>query len=292
MLQAFAEGETDGRALAETLGLPFGLVQSHEFPDGEVLATVPGAADCVIVYRSLDRPNLKLIELALAAEAWRRLGAKRLVLVAPYLAYMRQDTSFQPGQAISQRAVGALISRLFDRLVTVNPHLHRTRALAEVFAIPAVSLSAGATLGAWLAAQAPQGAILAGPDEESSPLVQEAATAFGSDWTTFVKHRSGDREVSFSLPAPERLTGRPVVIVDDICSSGATLAGAVERVRACGAADVWVLVVHALFDAAAEALIRDAGASRIVSTSSVPHPTSGIPLTPLLASALAQEGNT
>ncbi len=288
-VHAFAGSEAPGLALAAALGVPFGLVRGHRFPDGELLPTVPSPPSTVIVYRSLDRPNDALMELILAAEAWRRLGARRLVLVAPYLAYMRQDAAFQPGQAISQRAVAGLLSRTFDRLVTVNAHLHRTRDLTAVFTIPADSLSAADAVASWLAECGTRGAVLAGPDEESAPLVRATAEALGADWLTFEKHRRGDRDVRLALDHAERLRGRPVVLLDDICSSGATLAAAARRALDAGAAEVRVVVIHALFDRAAAELLRAAGVAEVVSTFAVPHPTNAIPLTGILAGALATE---
>lgn len=291
-VHAFEEGEASGRLLARELDAPFGLVASHEFPDGEILPTVPEPASTVIVYRSLDRPNAKLVELALAAEAWRRLGARRLVLAAPYLAYMRQDASFRPGQAVSQRAIARFLSERFDRLVTVNAHLHRTHALSEIYtSIPAQSLLAADPIRAWLTAAgwiSPATAIV-GPDEESMPLVQAVADALGRSWHVFVKLRRNDRVVELKLELPDGLRGRPVVILDDICSTGATLAAAIERARAEGATDVRVVVVHALFDELALAGLRRAGASMVVSTDSVAHPTNAIALAGSLAGALRSE---
>lgn len=102
-----------------------------------------------IIYASLDRPNEKLIALTFAAEALRRGGAKRLALLAPYLCYMRQDTAFHEGDAISQRVICALIAGCVDRVVTVDAHLHRTTDIRTVFpgiasdnlsAMPAISV--------------------------------------------------------------------------------------------------------------------------------------------------------
>lgn len=289
-LQAFASGETPARALAEMIGASFGLVRSHVFPDGELLPTVPQPGRTTIVYLSLDRPNDKLVELVLAAEAWRRLGARRLILVAPYLAYMRQDVAFAEGQAISQRAVARLLDRTFDQVVTVNAHLHRTPDLQDLF-VHALgqNLSAGPPIADWLLAQGLGEAVVLGPDVESGRLVTEVAGALGAPWACFSKIRRGDREVELTLQRVLRLEGRSIVLVDDICSSGATLAAAIKAARQRGAADVLAVVVHALMDDRAEALLLDAGATRVVSTDSVPHRTNGIPLARLLAGALRQE---
>jgi ribose-phosphate pyrophosphokinase len=288
MVQAFADGEVQGRALASALACPFGLVTSRAFPDGESLVSVPWTADTVIVHRSLDRPNCKLVELILAAEAWRRLGVRRLVLVAPYLSYMRQDRAFAPGQAVSQRAMAALLSTYFDRVVTVNAHLHRTHSLAELFSIPAQDLSAGPAIGARLSDRdAPD--VVVGPDEESGPLAHAAAAALGARCVILSKTRKGDSDVEMAPDPQDDVRGRSVVLVDDICSTGATLAAAAERMRAMGAAKVDVFVVHALFEAGAEARLKAAGVGVVASSDAVAHPSNALSLAPLLAQALASE---
>ena len=115
----------------------------HRFPDGELRVTVGLASETTIVFASLDQPNDKLLALLFASEALRRGGAKRLVLVAPYLCYMRQDAAFYQGEAISQKVIGSLLAGSFDRIVTVDAHLHRTTDIRDVFpGIEADDLSA------------------------------------------------------------------------------------------------------------------------------------------------------
>ena len=141
------------------------------FPDGELRVTVGPAAPTTIVFGSLDQPNEKLIALLFAAEALRREGARRLVLVAPYLAYMRQDAAFHAGEAISQRVVGDMLARTFDRIMTVDAHLHRTATLQAVFpGIEADNLSAMPAIAAALrTGQLDPTTVVVGPDENPGP---------------------------------------------------------------------------------------------------------------------------
>ena len=126
MLLGFSDYESQGRRLADALGMPFALVAIHRFPDGESKVTLPSPLpERVVLCRSLDAPNDKLIELMLCAETARAMGAKRVALVAPYLCYMRQDIAFHPGEAVSQKIVGKFLAGLFDAVITVDPHLHR-----------------------------------------------------------------------------------------------------------------------------------------------------------------------
>ncbi len=287
-VHGFRDSEPQARALAKALGAPFARVDTHRFPDGELLPTVPAPVETVVVCRSLDHPNDKLIELVLAAEAWRRLGARRLILVAPYLAYMRQDIAFAAGQAISQRAIAALIAERFDGLVTVDAHLHRTPSLDRVFPEGfGVNLSAGALIGRWFAGRGlGADALVVGPDVESTPLAAAAAEALGAPHLAFAKRRAGDREVALAAEALPALKGRKVLVIDDIVSTGATIAAVIAPLRAAGASDIRVAAVHALMDDLAAARLRAAGATQVVSTDSVTHPTNAIPLAGLLAEAV------
>jgi len=126
MLLGFADYRPQAESLANALGLPYREVEVHRFPDTECKLRLPsGLPERVVICRSLDRPDTKLVELLLTSATARELGARELTLVAPYLCYMRQDTAFQPGEAISQRIIGRFLAELFDSLITVDPHLHR-----------------------------------------------------------------------------------------------------------------------------------------------------------------------
>jgi ribose-phosphate pyrophosphokinase len=272
--------------LAVAAGLVPQQIQRHRFPDGEIRLTLPALLPPrVVLLRSLHHPNDKLTELLLAAPTARELGARHLSLVAPYLAYMRQDTAFAPGQAVSQRIVGHWLASLFDAVITVDPHLHRVATLAE--AVPArqvTSLSAAPLLGEWIAQHRP-GAFLLGPDSESAQWVRQAAAAHGLPHAVCNKVRHGDRAVRITLPACD-LRGQAVVLLDDVASSGHTLATAAALALAAGAASVDVAVTHALLAGDALQRIHHAGVGEFWSTDSVVHPSNVVALASLLAQAL------
>lgn len=276
------------RRLAAAAGLDYADITVHRFPDGESLVRLPGTLPPrVILYCSLDNPNAKLVELELAAATALRLGAQRLTLVAPYLCYMRQDTAFHPGEAISQHIIGALLARHFDTVITVDPHLHRTRDLHQAIPVRrAVALSAAPVMADWLAAHAER-PLLIGPDEESQQWVQAIAGPGGLEHGVARKQRLGDREVRIELPELS-VAGRQVVLVDDVASTGRTLAEAARQVAALGAVSISVLVTHALFVEDALAQLRAAGVGDICSTDSVRHPSNKLQLAKLLAGALSE----
>jgi phosphoribosylpyrophosphate synthetase len=177
---AFPESIEPARKLADTIGGEFGVIDIHRFPDGESLVTLPTRiAKSVIFFRSLHDPNAKLVELLLAIESARSNGCKRVMLIAPYLCYMRQDIAFKPGQAISQRIIGELLSEWVDDLITVDPHLHRITHLNV--ALPycnSVAATASIALGDFIRQRNIQG-LLVGPDEESAQWVEQVAQQAG-----------------------------------------------------------------------------------------------------------------
>lgn len=274
--------------LAEALGLPALAIASHRFPDEELRLRLPFPGACpetLVLYRSLDRPNDKLVALLLVARHARQHGTRRLILVAPYLAYMRQDIAFHPGEVVSQTLVGAFLAELVDALITVDPHLHRIARLDEAVPLAnAIALSAAPALGALAATRRP-GALLLGPDEEAQQWVAQAAAASGLDHAVCRKRRHGDTQVTIALPEVA-LAGRSVVLMDDVASSGHTLARAIEALRGAGVASVDVAVTHALFAGDALAVIEAAGVETLWSSDAIAHPSNALPLAPLLAEAL------
>jgi len=239
----------------------------------------------VLFCRSLDQPNDKLVELMLAARAAREHGAKRLTLVAPYLCYMRQDMEFHTGEAVSQRIIGQLLADLFDRVVTVDPHLHRTERIeAAVPAQRADALTAAPAIGEYLRRRVPSAFVL-GPDAESAQWAQAVAAPGGLPHAVCEKTRRGDREVEIRMPDAE-VSGRRVILVDDVASTGRTLAVAAKLSLERGAASVDVFVTHAILGGDAAAELRRAGVREVWSTDSVTHASNVLPLAGLIAECL------
>ncbi len=291
IIQALPSAEKDAARLASTLGIRMDTIQLHRFPDGELRVTVGSAAATTIVYAPLDQPNEKLLTILFAAEALRRNGARRLVLVAPYLCYMRQDAAFHKGEAISQRVVGPMLAHSFDRVVTVDAHLHRTKNIEYVFpGIEADDLSAMPAIEHFLRGMTfdPQ-TIVAGPDVESTQWVGDLAGRLGLKYAVASKTCSGDRSVEIVFPDPKILKGRQVLLVDDIVSSGGTLVTCARALIAAGATAVDAVITHALFPPQMTQAFLDAGLRSIRSTSSVPHPTNAILLDSVLSDALRKE---
>jgi ribose-phosphate pyrophosphokinase len=291
MVHCFADEQAAAGRLAAALGAPLGVVRTHRYPDGEIAPRVPEADETVIAYRGLDRPNGKLVELLLAADAWRRRGVRRLVLAAPYLCYMRQDAVFAPGEPLSQTVIAGLLAQAFDRIVTVDAHLHRTPRISDLPG-PAqwTNVAAAPAIGAHVAPRyAGTPPLVVGPDSESGAWTAAVAAQISAPWATLSKTRQSDTRVVLTAPTGVDLAGRSILLVDDICSSGGTLEAALGLLAAHGAGPMDVVVTHALFDEQARLRLVKAGARDILSTDSCAHPAGVIPLAGMLAGALAEE---
>ena len=253
--------------------------------------TIGPVSPTTIIYASLNQPNDKLITLLFAAEALRRGGCKRIVLLSPYLCYMRQDAAFRDGEAISQKAIGRLLAGIADRVITVDAHLHRTHDIAIVFpGIESVNLSAMPAIAEALRITGLDPAtVVVGPDAESRPWVSDLAGRLGLSHTVARKIRRGDRSVEISFDEPNLIAGRPALMIDDIVSSGGTLIACAKALAAAGAATIDAIVTHALFPAAHCRDMNLAGIRSIRSTHSVPHPTNAFILDDLYAAALRSE---
>lgn len=288
MILGFADYQKQGEALARELGCKFALIDIHRFPDGESKVTLPAELpEKVILCRSLNHPNDKLVELLLAAQTASELGAKQLTLVAPYLCYMRQDIAFHPGEAVSQQIIGPFLATLFDKVLTVDPHLHRIDHLSQ--AIPgteAFSLQSAPLMGKYIADNTER-PLLVGLDAESEQWVRAIAEPAGLDYAIATKERLGDRDVIIKLPEHD-YHQHEVILVDDMISTGRTLINVTRQLKEQGAETIHCLVTHALFADAVTDTLHSAGITNIWSCDSIPHPSNAIALAPLLASALRE----
>lgn len=273
--------------VAQAGGFAAAAIERHRFPDGELRLRLPASLPPhVVLLRSLAQPNEKLVELLLAARTARSLGARFLSLVAPYLAYQRQDIAFHPGEAVSQRIVGDFLASLVDAVITVDPHLHRVANLQQAIPVPQALALSAASLLARLAAAQRANPVLVGPDAESRQWVEAAAHAADLEYFVCSKIRHDDRRVDIRLPPDVVVAGRAVVLLDDIASSGHTLAGAARVLLAAGAASVDVAVTHAIFAGDALALMHAAGVGAVWSTDCLRHPTNAVSVAALLVQAL------
>jgi ribose-phosphate pyrophosphokinase len=281
--------ETIGHALTEDLSGERGELVIRRFPDREtyvrVLSAVEGRDTALVC--SLDRPDDKLVALYLLASTLRERGARRIVLVVPYLAYMRQDCAFNDGEAVSAKHVARWVSGFIDGLVTVDPHLHRIHDLCEIYRVPCATLHAAPLLARWVHEHVAK-PLLIGPDSESRQWVADVARDAECPYVVLEKIRYGDRDVEVKTPDLAAYRDRTPVLIDDVIASGRTLVAAAAKLRAAGLPPSVCAAVHAVFADDAYDALRKAGVAQIVTADAITHPTNGIALHTLLAPALTQ----
>lgn len=275
--------------LVALLELERGAATVRHFPDGEshVRIETPIAKRHALIVCTLDRPDEKLVPLLLLASAARDAGALSVGLVAPYLAYMRQDRQFHPGETISARHIGAWISQHVDWLVTVDPHLHRIAELSAVYNMPSRVVHAADSVAQWVRANIPQ-PLLIGPDEESMQWVRDVAQRADVPFMVLTKTRHGDRDVVVSVPDVERWRAHTPVLIDDIVSTARTMIETVAHLRRAGLAAPVCVAVHAVFAQTAYADLRAAGTADIVSCDTIIHPSNRIALAPIIAAGVRE----
>jgi ribose-phosphate pyrophosphokinase len=286
---SFPGQESFGAALAKRLGARTGALRWRRFPDGESLVSVEPdvRGEPVAILASLRGPDELALPLRFAAATLREFGATSVGLVAPYLAYMRQDRRFDAGQAVSAPLFAAFVEESFDWLVTVDPHLHRIPRLDVVYRKPAVCVQAAPAIAAWIRANV-RDALLIGPDSESGQWVSHVAALADVPFEVLEKTRHGDRDVSVSLPdAAAAARGRQPVVVDDIMSSGHTIIETLRQLAGLGLKPAICIGIHAVFaDQACERILA-AGAARVVTCDTIGHASNGISVVDAVAEACA-----
>ena len=174
----------------------------HRLSGRRVARDASARRSTTIIYAPLDQPNDKLLALLFAAEALRRNGAKRLVLVAPYLCYMRQDAAFHQGEAISQKVIGQLLAGIFDRVDHGRrpspPHHQHRRRLSRYRSRQPVGHAGHCR--SFAQTDRPS-TIVVGPDAESRPWVSDLAAGSVSTCGC-AENRRGDRSVEIAFADP------------------------------------------------------------------------------------------
>jgi ribose-phosphate pyrophosphokinase len=265
------------RALGQRLGVEVIAPEVRRFPDGEIYVKIPRElrGEHVIVVSSLyPDPAEKFLTVTFVAATARDLGAVKVGLVAPYLAFMRQDAQFAPGEGVTSAYFAKLVSGAVDWMVTVDPHLHRHHSLDGLYTIPTTIARAAPAIADWVAASV-RDPMLIGPDAESAQWVSAVADKCGAPFVILEKTRRGDRDVSISDP-PTQWNGHTPVLIDDIVSTGKTMVEATRRLRESGSAAPMCVAIHAVFADNVHDELLSAGAAGIVTCDTIPHASNQI----------------
>lgn len=279
------------KKLASKLKAKYSPLTISEFPDGDIYLkfnTPLKGKKLVIVQSFQPNSDMSLFDIFFAANTAKDLGAKKVILVAPYLAYMRQDKRFNPGEAISSRIMAKMLNNSIDKIITIDPHLHRYRSLKEIFKISTKRLTANPLIAEYIKKHF-KNEIIIGPDWESFQWAENIAKYVDVQATVLKKTRFTSRKVKVKMIKPIPIKGKNVVIVDDIISTGHTIAEAAKQARRMGAKSVAAIGVHGLFVEHGIEKLRRAGVSKIITTNCIEHKTNKIDVSPIILKELQKE---
>lgn len=285
------------RAVAAQAAADLLDVSSEPFPDGEVHVNVGArvrGAHVWIVQPTGPPAERHLLELLLLADACRRAGATTVTAVIPYFGYARQDRRVVAGDAVGVRVVtDTLAAAAVDRIVVVDPH---TPTLEAIAAVPVTTLSAVSTLAAALARSLPADAVLVAPDLGAVKLAERYAGVLDLPVAIVRKARVSGAEVQAAAVVGD-VDGRTPIIVDDMISTGGTIAAAVRVLTAAGArTDAHVVVTHGVFAGAAFEVLAGLPVVRLLVTDTLAFDAAALPcievvgVTQLLADAVREVG--
>ncbi len=282
----FSDSSALAKKIARQVKAKYSELELKKFPDGETYLRfkddVKGKE--VIFIESLNNPNEKIFDLILASHTAKELGAKKLTLVAPYMCYMRQDKRFNSGEAISSKIIGKLFHN-FNKIITVDPHLHRYKSLKQVFSGNPVRLSANELISSYIKKNL-KNVLIIGPDAESYQWAEEIAKHVKSHAIVLRKRRFNSRSVKIRLNNNVSLKGKDVVIVDDIISTGHTMIETVKEAKKHKAKNIYCIAVHGLNVENAYLKLKKLGVKKIIATNTIPGKDSLIDVSGLISESL------
>ena len=209
--------------------------------------------------------------LVFLARTLKELGCGKITLIAPYLGYMRQDKRFHEGEAITSAIFAKLLSPSIDALITLDPHLHRYKALEDIYACECKVLTAAPLMAQWIAAHV-KTPLIVGPDRESEQWVKDVAGQAKAPYIILENTRHGDREVDILLPNVEKYKDHTPVLIDDIISTAATMIKAIELLRAQRFGPIICAATHGVFAGGAYENLAKAGNIEIITANTIPIP--------------------
>jgi len=270
-----------GTAIATALGVPLAPHEARDFEDGEhklrPLASVRGHD--VFVLQALygdarESPNDRLVKVLFFTAALRDHGAARVTLVAPYLCYARKDRRTKPRDPVASRYVAQLVESVgVDRIVTLD--VHNPAAYQNAFRIPAEHLEAASLFATEILRRC--------GDEPLCVVSPDAGGMKRAEALAEQLERRGGRPIERALMQKKRsagvvsgegfagdVAGRTAIVVDDLISTGTTLARVAAACRARGARRILAAVTHGLFARGADAVLTDMPIEALLLTDTVP----------------------
>jgi ribose-phosphate pyrophosphokinase len=264
---------TGSRYLAEEIakkfGEPLGKVNIQKFSDGEIGVAFEESirGQFVFLVQSTFAPTDNMMELLLMIDAAKRASAYKVIAVIPYYGYARQDRKDKPRVAIGSKLVANMLTAAgADRIVTMDLHAPQIQGY---FDIPVDHLDSSAIFIPYIKSLKLDNLIFAAPDVGSANRIREVASYFEVDMVICDKHRKRANEIA-SMVVIGDVTDRDVVLLDDICDTGGTLAKSAGLLKEKGARSVRAFCTHPVLSGKAYENINNSALEQLVVSDTIP----------------------
>ena len=275
------------KRVSEVLGAPILQLETKTFPDGETYVRFPQSLtgmDVAVIQSCYPPQNKNLLDLLFILDAVKEMGAKRTAAVVPYFAYARQDDSYRTGEAVSARTMARLIESVgVTDFLTVD--VPSNKAL-QYFAIRAKNVTCMKVIADHLRRLDLRNPFVLAPDDGAIPLASTVSTRLETDYAWFEKTRDKISGAVSTSGKDVDLKDRDAVIVDDVISTGKTIANTAQIAKRQGAKKVIAACAHPLLIGDAEATLRSAGVHEIIGTDSIEDESPSVSIGCVLAEAL------
>ena len=264
--------------LSKVLNVPMAKTDSKRFPDGEFYVRILddiSNEDVVIVQTTY--PDENIVELLLIQNAVKETNAKEITVIIPYFGYARQDTKFKEGEPISAKAMAEIIGLNADKVITVDPHKEH---ILDFFSTEAYSCSAIPEIAKYLKKRNID--MILAPDKGALVRARQASMIIGCDFDYMEKTRI-DGETIQIKPKKLDAKNKNVAIIDDIISTGGTMAKSIHHLKQHGAKKIMVACTHGLFAGGAIKKLEASGAAEIISTDTINGTYSKVKISPILS---------
>ena len=282
-----SHGRHLGHLIAKKLNKKHSVLLVDKFPDDELrIRFNSNLKNKTIVLIQSFYKNISdcIIEVIFAAKTANELGAKKVILVAPYFPYLRQDKRFHRGEAVSQKLIAGLMDKYLDAIYLMDPHLHRKNKLENIFKTKAKKLTANALIADYIKKHI-NNPIVIGPDEESYKWAQNVAEMINAESLILNKKRYSSYHVKVKLNKKIDLRTKNAVIVDDIVSTGHTILETAKILKKLGAKKIYCICVHGIFtDDALNKLKKQK--IKIISTNTIPNKAAKIDVSGVIGESL------
>lgn len=275
------------QTIAKRLKKPYSALEVTHFPDSEIKLKFKKEVDgetVVLIQSFYGNVNDCVIETLFAAETARDLGAKKVILAAPYFPYLRQDKRFNPGECISLQTIAKNVDEDFDEVIICDPHLHREKTLKHIFRIKSHKLTANPLIEDYIKKKI-KNPVIIGPDWESYKWAEKVAKKVGCDFAIMEKKRYSSRKVSVKLNKKIDIKYKNLVFIDDMVSTGYTLLEAIKAMKKLGGKKVTCFAIHGILAENALKKLQKTGAT-IITSNTIPNKAAKIDISSLIAKAL------